>query len=97
MSQPRGIEGYAIVSKDGMLADARGHMPESLKIEGDQRSFEHGLDQVDVVVHGRHSQEQHARSPSRWRLILTTRVPGIASDPANARALLWNPAGASLE
>ncbi len=30
-----------------MLADARGHMPESLKIEGYQRFFEHGLDQVD--------------------------------------------------
>ena len=27
-------------------------MPEPLKIEGDQRFFEHGLDQVDAVVHG---------------------------------------------
>ncbi len=48
-------------------------------------------------MHGHYSRERHARSPSRRRLILTTRVPRIAFDPANARTLRWNPAGASLE
>jgi hypothetical protein len=31
------IEGYVIVSADGMLADANGVMPASLKFEADQR------------------------------------------------------------
>jgi dihydrofolate reductase len=91
------IEGYAIVSPDGMLADAAGIMPKSLMFEADQHFFEHGLDGVDVVVHGRHSQERQPRSALRRRLILTRRAAAIAPDPANPRARFWNPAGASLE
>lgn len=34
------IEGYAIISEDGMLADAAGTMPDSLKFEADQTFFE---------------------------------------------------------
>ena len=34
------IEGYAIVSEDGMLADATGVMPGSLKFEADYAFFE---------------------------------------------------------
>jgi len=97
MATARRIEGYAIVSDDGMLADANRHMPDQLKVEGDQVFFERALDGVDVVVHGRHSQEQQERAPQRLRLILTTRVDGIAPDPDNAKARLWNPAGASFE
>jgi hypothetical protein len=91
------IEGYAIVSEDGMLADAARVMPPSLMFEADQRFFEHGLDAVDVVVHGRHSQEQQPRSNARHRLILTRRIPAVAPHSSNEKALLWNPAGASLE
>jgi dihydrofolate reductase len=91
------IEGYAIVSEDGMLADATRHMPESLKFSADQRFFEQGLDAVDVVVHGRHSQERFARSPLRQRLILTKRVHGVAAHPSNSRARYWNPADASFD
>jgi hypothetical protein len=91
------IEGYAIVSEDGMLADAARVMPASLQFESDQRFFEHGLDHVDVVVHGRHSRERQKHSPSRHRVVLTRRIPAIAADPSNPRALLWNPAGASFE
>ena len=40
------IEGYAIVSADGMLADARGVMPPQLINEADQRFFQRGLDQA---------------------------------------------------
>jgi dihydrofolate reductase len=94
---PRRIEGYAIISADGMLANAAGIMPDSLKFEADQRFFEHGLDGVDVVVHGRHSGEQQPRSHLRRRLILTRQVATIAADPSNAMALFWNPAGASFE
>jgi dihydrofolate reductase len=97
MPRARRIEGYAIVSEDGMLADATGIMPESLKFEADQRFFERGLDGVDVVVHGRHSHEGQPRSHLRRRLILTRHIPAIAADPSNERALFWNPAGASFE
>lgn len=36
------IEGYAIVSVDGMPAEATGMMPEPLKFDADQMFFEHG-------------------------------------------------------
>jgi dihydrofolate reductase len=91
------VEGYAIVSEDGTLADAAGIMPDSLKFDADQRFFEQGLDAVDVVVHGRHSQEHLARSHLRHRLILTRRVAAIAPHGSNDRALLWNPAGATFD
>ena len=91
------IEGYAIVSADGMLADAAGIMPGSLMFEADQCFFERGLDGVDVVVHGRHSHERQHHSHLRRRLILTRQVAAIAADPSDAKALFWNPAGASFE
>ena len=100
MTEHRGvgrIEAYAIVSEDGMLADAERVMPPSLMFEADQRFFERGLDAVDVVVHGRHSQERQSRSGSRRRLILTRRIAAFQAHPTNAKALLWNPAGALLE
>jgi dihydrofolate reductase len=97
MPRPRRIEGYAIVSADGMLANAAGIMPDVLKFEADQHFFERGLDGVDVVVHGRHSHEQQPRSHLRHRLILTGHVPAMAPDPSNEKALFWNPGGASFE
>lgn len=97
MVSPRRIEGYAIVSEDGMLANAAGVMPQELKFEADQRFFERGLDGVDVVVHGRHSHEQQPHSSLRSRLIMTRHVAAVAADPSNDKARFWNPAGASLE
>jgi dihydrofolate reductase len=97
MSLPRRIEGYAIVSEDGMIADAEGIMPDALRIEADQRFFEHALDAADAVAHGRNSHEGQPRSHLRRRLILTRQVRGIAPDPADPKALLWNPVGASFE
>jgi dihydrofolate reductase len=97
IARPGRIEGYAIVSTDGMIADAAGLMPDSLRFDADQKFFEHGLDTVDVVVHGRHSRERHLRSKLRRRLIVTHRVPAIVADPSQANLLFWNPAGASFE
>jgi dihydrofolate reductase len=91
------IEGYAIVSEDGMLADAARVMPPSLMFEADQRFFERGLDAVGVVAHGRYSQERQPRSKERHRLVLTRGIPALATHPSNEKALLWNPAGALLE
>ena len=97
MRGPFRIEGYAIVSCDGMIADATGLMPNSLKFESDQRFYEESLEQADVVVNGRLSHEGQAGSPRRRRLILTRQIAGLAPDPGNPHARLWNPAGASLE
>jgi dihydrofolate reductase len=97
ITRPSRVEGYAIVSEDGMLADATGAMPDSLKFDADQKFFEHGLDGVDVVVHGRHSRERHLRSHLRRRLIVTHRVPAIAVHGSQTNVLFWNPAGASFE
>ena len=97
MTGPRRIEGYAIVSADGMLADAAGVMPEALKLDADQRFFETGLDGVEAVAHGAHSHERQPHSHLRRRLILTRKVPALAADPSDEKALLWNPAGAAFE
>jgi dihydrofolate reductase len=96
-SRPRRIEAYAIVSVDGMLANAAGIMPDALKLEADQRFFAHGLDGVDAVVHGRHSHERQPHSHLRRRLIVTRQIPALAADPSNDKARFWNPAGASFE
>src|SRR5689334_16936226 len=96
-SHIRIIIGFAIISEDGMLADAQGRLPDSLKIEPDQRFFQQGLDGVDVVVHGRNSHERQPNSHLRRRLIVARKVPALERDVAEQKAWLWNPAGASLE
>ena len=70
-----------------MLANAAGIMPDSLKFEADRQFFERELDGVDVVVHGRHSDEQQPRSYLRRRLILTRQVPAIAADPTASQLM----------
>jgi hypothetical protein len=90
------IEGYAIVSADGMIADRHGHMPDGLKIDADLRFFGQGLDNSALVVHGRNSHERQAASHRRRRLIVTRSVPAIADHPRYPRAKLWNPAGLSF-
>jgi hypothetical protein len=91
------FDGYVIVSADGMLADASGIMPEALKFEGDKRFFTAALDRADLIVHGRHSHEGQLDSPQRKRIVVTRTVAGIAADPSNPKATLWNPAGAPFE
>src|SRR6202162_2907876 len=93
----RRIDGYAIVSEDGMLANAEGVMPDSLKFEADRHFFERALDDVGVVVHGAHSHERQPHSHLRRRLILTRRGAALACDPPNPKALFWTPAGASYD
>jgi dihydrofolate reductase len=91
------IDGYVIVSADGMLATADRVMPDALKFKGDQEFFNAALDRVDLIVHGRHSFEGQPNSPKRKRVILTSKTTALASDPSNPNATLWNPAGASFE
>jgi dihydrofolate reductase len=91
------VEGYVIVSADGMLANAAHVMPEALKFEDDKRFFSAALDRADLIVHGRHSYEDQPNSPRRKRILVTRTVGALASDPSNPKAILWNPAGASFE
>ncbi len=91
------VEGYVIVSRDGMIADSSGAMPPAIRNDADQKFFQDSLDHAAVVVHGRHSHEGGPHSGHRKRIILTRRVAAIAPDPAHPNSLLWNPAGAPLE
>ena len=91
------IEGYVIISADGMLADARNVMPDQLRFEGDKAFFTTALDRADLILHGRNSYEDQPNSPRRRRIFLTRKVVAIAPDPANPISTLWNPAGASFE
>jgi dihydrofolate reductase len=91
------IDGYVIVSADGMLANADGVMPDELKFMGDQEFFNAALDRVNLIVHGRHSFEGQPNSPKRKRLILTSKTAALSPDPSNPNATLWNPARATFE
>ena len=97
MPRPTHIEGLAIVSADGMLADASGHMPKSLLVEADQRFFQDRLDQAAALVQGRHSHEGGERAARRRRLIVTRRIAALAETELYPNALLWNPNGATLQ
>jgi dihydrofolate reductase len=97
MPRPDRIEGLAIVSADGMIADAQGVQPAALKLEADQRFFYETLDKAAALVHGRHSGEGGPHAARRRRLILTRSIGGLAADPTNRNAVLWNPASASLD
>lgn len=93
----RRIEGYVIVSSDGMIANANGVMPDSIRNDADQRFFQAGLDQAAVILHGRHSHEGGPRADRRKRLVLSRQVATVAPDPSHPNSLLWNPTGYPLE
>ena len=67
MRGPFRIEGYAIASADGMIADWTGFMPDSLKLEADLQFLDIALDRADVLAHGRLSYEGQPNSPRRRR------------------------------
>jgi dihydrofolate reductase len=92
------IEGYAIVSADGMIADRNGHMPDGLKHEPDARFFREGLDSAALVVHGRHSHEQQGpRSDRRQRLVVTDRIRAFSAHASIPNAWMWNPSSMPFE
>lgn len=91
------VEGFAIVSEDGMLADASGVMPFALVVEADQHFLSASLDRVDLIVHGRNSHENQAHSPQRRRLIATRQIKMVAPAENFRHALFWNPAGLPWE
>jgi dihydrofolate reductase len=96
MGLPHRIEGYAIVSRDGMICTADRVFPPELKNDADQRFFHDGVGRADAVANGRHSNEGGPHADERPRLVLTRRIAALAPHPSNPKAVLWNPAGASL-
>jgi dihydrofolate reductase len=90
------ILGYAIISRDGMIANADGLMPDSLIIEADQIFFRSSLMQAQVVIHGRNSFEGGLDVPGRHRVIVTRTVDAITAISATPHILRWNPFGAAL-
>jgi hypothetical protein len=89
------IQGHAIVTADGMIADASGAMPAALRNEADWRHFQAALDDAALVVLGRLGHEHHP-NPGRRRLVLTSGVTGLVQAPNDPLTSLWNPAGASI-
>jgi dihydrofolate reductase len=90
------VLGYAIISRDGMIADADGLMPDSLIIEADQIFFRTSLTQAQVVIHGRNSFEGGLDVPGRHRVIVTRTVDAITAVSAPPYVLRWNPLGAAF-
>lgn len=88
------IVGHAIVSADGKIADRMHKMPEALHSDADWTRFQAALDRSRLVVLGRLGHEAHP-NPGRLRLVATSRVTRIALDPADPKAIFWNPAGVS--
>ena len=95
--RPTRIEGFAIVSDDGMLADAQGDMTDALKFDADQKFFRDGMDRCAAAIHGRHSHEQQPHSDRRHRIWVTKEIKTIDRHPKDPKAIRWNPAGASFE
>jgi hypothetical protein len=89
------IEGHAIVSADGMIADGAGDYPAALRNEADWALYQAALDRAAVVVLGRRGHERHA-NPGRRRLVITRRVERLGEDSNDHRATYWNPAGMML-
>jgi hypothetical protein len=90
------FEGHAIVSADGMIADAEGEMPPELRNDTDWTRFQAALDRAALVVLGRRGHERHA-NPGRRRLVLTRSVDRLERDGEDDLAMRWNPAGLPIE
>lgn len=90
MKRPR-IEGYAVISKEGMIAAADGKFPEEIKIPADHKFYQDSVAAASAVANGRHSAEGGIGEKHRKRIILTRRVDVLTPEPDNPNAIQWNP------
>lgn len=84
------VEGHAIISEDGMIADADGMMPDALRVDADWAFFQAALDRSALVVLGRKGHANHP-NPGRRRLVLTRSVARLEADPNDRHSTFWNP------
>lgn len=83
------VHGYAIVSGDGMIADASGKMPAELMNDADWAYFQSELDRSHLVLVGRRSHEAAPSTGRRRRVVMST---SVASLEEREFAWWWNPA-----
>ena len=90
------VEGYAIVSADGMIADRDGKMPETFRTtpinDFCKGRWTGRRDRARASLPRRRS-----RAGTRKRIIVTRQIAAVAPDRTYPNAVLWNPAGAALE
>ena len=91
------VEGFVIVSADGLLTDASHQQPDALRFKGDHRFFVDGLKRAALVVHGRNSGDGDPRKQVRRRLIVTRKVERIEPAGDIPQSFHWNPAGIAFE
>jgi len=94
--RPR-VEGYAVISREGMIATSDGSFPEIIKIPADHAFYQDSVDRASAVANGAHSAEGGPKEKDRKRLRLTRRNIRLTPDPDNTKVLLWNPAKASFD
>ena len=94
--RPR-IEGYAVISREGMIAASDGSFPAAIKIPADHAFYMSSLARASAVANGAHSAEGGPDEKQRKRLRLTRRVTRLLPDPRNPNVWLWNPAMASFD
>lgn len=95
-NRPR-IEGYAVISREGMIATTDGSFPEVIKIAADHDFYQASVDRASAVANGAHSAEGGPKETQRKRLRLTRQNVPLVPDPKNPNAILWNPAKASFD
>ena len=96
MKRPR-IEGYAVISREGMIATPDGLFPEAIKNPADHRFYMDAVARASAVANGAHSAEGGPNEKDRKRLRLTRKVTRLMPDPKNANVTLWNPATAPFD
>ena len=96
MPRPR-IEGYAVISQEGMIATSDGLFPEAIKNPADHRFYMDSVARASAVANGAHSAEGGPDEKDRKRLRLTRKVTRLMPDPKNANVTLWNPAIAPFD
>jgi dihydrofolate reductase len=90
VKRPR-IEGYAVISREGMIATADGKFPEEIKIPADHAFYQDSVDRASAIANGRHSAEGGEKERLRRRIVLTRRVNKLTPDPDNPKVIFWNP------
>lgn len=83
------IEGHAIVSAEGCIADAEGRFPPELGDANDWARFQAELDRAAATVLGRASHEATPNRANRLRVVMSRRAHGLTREPD---AWWWNPA-----
>jgi dihydrofolate reductase len=91
------IEGYAVVSREGMIATADGRFPDEIKVPADHKFYQDSVAAASAVANGRHSAEGGVGEALRHRLVLTRSVQRLVPHPDNPKAVLWNPATVPFE